>query len=360
MPVVSVASGLDPNVPSAVVLAFDSSGSMQGAAIEQAREAGKSLVAQLGPNDRVAVIKFGDAVEVVQGFTGDRGALTAAIDSIQANGNTALYDSVIAAVQTAQGGAQRRAVVLLSDGLDFGGVSKSDRAGSLAAAQAAGGPFFVIGLGGSIDQAYLQELANVSRGQLFLAPAPAALQGLYETIGTALRSQYTLELDGASLGAGTPTLRVSVSDAARSGSAQTALDLSAQATPPPPTPVITPPVSTPVATPVETPVVPPVEEEGGASLLLPMGLAAAVLAVGRYCRSGVLVSPTWQTDRRGACPARAEWPRAERAGVHRERACVRRDWPVGRGGLRRVAGGGSVWPARPVPPWRGPDHRWVH
>ena len=296
VPVVSVASGLDADVPADVVLTFDSSGSMQGAAIEQAREAGKALVSELGPNDRVSVIKFGETVQVVQGFTNDRSALTAAIDGIQADGNTALYDSVVAAVQTAQGGAQRRAVVLLSDGLDFGGVSKNDRGGSLAAAQTAGGPFFVIGLGGSIDQAYLQELANVSRGQLFLAPSPSALQGLYETIGTALRSQYILELDGVSLGAGTPTLQVSVNDAARSGAGQIALDLTAFAPTPPPTVVSTPPVSTPVVTVAPTPVTPPVQDENGTPLLLPLGLAAAaVLAAG-----GTAGTAFWLSRRRQA------------------------------------------------------------
>lgn len=304
VPVLSVASGVDRDVPADVVLTFDSSGSMQGDAIGQAREAGKALVSELGPNDRVSVIKFGDTVQVVQSFTNDRAALTSAIDGIQAGGNTALYDSVVAAVQTAQGGAQRRAVVLLSDGLDFGGVSKTDRGGSLAAAQTAGGPFFVIGLGGSIDQAYLQELADVSRGQLFLAPSPAALQGLYETIGAALRSQYILELDGAALGAGTPTLQVSVNDATWFGSAQTALDLTAFATPPPPTAAVTPPVSAPAVTPVPTAPIPPVQDENGTSVLLPVGLAAAILAVG-----GTAGGAFWLSRRRGA----AEQPEVLRA-----------------------------------------------
>ena len=293
LPVISVASGLDPDVPADVVLAFDSSGSMQGDPIEQAREAGKALVSELGPNDRVSVIKFGDSVQVVQAFTNDHTALVSAIDSIQAGGNTALYDSVVTAVQAAQGGAQRRAVVLLSDGQDFGGVSTRDRGASLAAAQAAGSPFFVIGLGGSIDQAYLQELADVSRGRLSLAPAPADLQGLYGTIGAALRSQYTLELDGAALSAGTPTFQVSVNNGARSGSAQTALDLTAFAPSPPPTAAVTPPVTAPAA----TPAVQPVQDENGTSVLVPVGLAAAVLAV-----AGTAGAAFWLRRRRAAQP----------------------------------------------------------
>ena len=96
---------------------------MAGAAIEQAREAGKIFVSELGPNDQAAVMTFSNTVQVVQPFTNDRAALTAAIDGIQAAGNTALYDAVVSAAGTAPGGVQR-AIVLLSDGLDAGGVSK--------------------------------------------------------------------------------------------------------------------------------------------------------------------------------------------------------------------------------------------
>ena len=205
LPVMGVTTALDANVPAAVVLVFDTSGSMQGAAIEQARQGGKALVNQLGPNDQVAIIAFSNTVQVVQGFTNDRGALAAAIDGIAASGNTALYDGVVAGVNTAaQAGAQRRAVVLLSDGKDSGGVSANDRNSSLAAAQTAGVPFFVVGLG-EIDQQYLQELANVTRGHLFVTPSSEALLGLYERIGAALRNQYLVDLDGSSLDPATAT-----------------------------------------------------------------------------------------------------------------------------------------------------------
>ena len=279
LPVVSVASGLIPSVPAAVVLTFDSSGSMQGAAINQAREAGKSLVGELGPNDQVAVMTFSDSVQVIQPFTNDAGALNAAIDGIQATGNTALYDAVVAAAQTVPGGAQRRAIVLLSDGLDAGGVSQSDRAASLATAQSSGIQFFLIGLADSIDQAYLQELANVTRGQLFVAPSPADLQGLYGTIGAALRSQYTVDIDAALVGGRTGTLQIRVADGARSGVGQTSLDLTAVgATPPPESPTASPPVITSVQTPSPTPIVP--TGDGGNSALLAAALTGAVLVAG--------------------------------------------------------------------------------
>src|SRR6266540_4674838 len=69
LPLMGVTTALDANVPAAVVLTFDTSGSMQGTAIEQAKAGGKALVNQLGPNDRVAVITFSNTVQMVQGFT---------------------------------------------------------------------------------------------------------------------------------------------------------------------------------------------------------------------------------------------------------------------------------------------------
>jgi VWFA-related protein len=293
--ITNVTAGQDASIPASVVLTFDASGSMQGAAIQQAREAGKALVNSLGPSDQVAVLKFAQTVELVQAFTNDRGAITAAIDGIQAGGNTALYDGVVSAVETADDGAQRRAVVLLSDGQDFGGASRNTRESSLARAQAGAIPFFVVGLGDSVDQPYLQELAGVSRGQVFLAPAPEALQTLYAGIGTALRSQYILEVDATGIDPAAPgALRVSVNHAGRSGVGETPLDLGGvvpPVTPPPP-----PTLSAQDATPEPTAAPPPVvtEEAGGSSsTLLMAGMAGAGLAVVGMTAAGV-----WMVRRR--------------------------------------------------------------
>ncbi len=285
-------TGQDPNVPAAVVLAFDTSGSMDGTPIEQARQAGKALAGQLGPTDQVAVLTFSNTVQLAQDFTSDRGALVSAIDGIAAAGNTALYDGVGVAVRTAaRAPAQRRAIVLLSDGKDEGGVSHSDRGASLAAAQPAGIPFFVVGLGQSIDQGYLQDLANVTRGQLFLAPSPEVLQSLYETIGTTLRQQYIVDVDASALDpASTRTLRVEVDHAGTVSAGETALDLSRFAQTPEPTPQA--PAVTAVATPAGT------GSQGGSSAF-PLAVAGGLLVLGLGGAGGVVY---WLRRRRRAVP----------------------------------------------------------
>src|SRR2546427_12259880 len=55
VPVSGFTTGQDPNVPAAVVLAFDTSGSMDGTPIEQARHAGEARAGQLRPAHTVAV-----------------------------------------------------------------------------------------------------------------------------------------------------------------------------------------------------------------------------------------------------------------------------------------------------------------
>ncbi len=290
VPITGVASATDAGLGIAVVLAFDVSGSMQGPPLAVAKDAGKALLGQLGPEDQAAVLAFSDAVRLVQPFTQDRAALSAAIDGLVAGGNTALYSAVAQSAQTAQSSPlPRRAAVLLTDGMDFGGATQVDAAGSLSAASGSGVPFFAVGLGNSIDQPYLEQLAGASRGQFLPAPAPDALNALYQSIGSILRHQYVLTLDAARLSsAGSSTLRITVNAAGASGFADAALQLPQPAVTPLPT--VTPVVPTPV------PRGPGGQAEGGGSSIVPI-VAVAVGLIGAAAVSGVFF---WRRRRRAA------------------------------------------------------------
>src|SRR3990170_7360789 len=100
LPVTDVASATDEGLGIAATLAFDVSGSMEGLPLEQAKEAGKALVDQLGLEDQVAILAFADEVQVVQPFTRSREALASAIDRLTAGGNTALYEAVSRSFET--------------------------------------------------------------------------------------------------------------------------------------------------------------------------------------------------------------------------------------------------------------------
>lgn len=222
LPVLELTPAVDSGIGIGVVLVIDVSGSMQGAPLAMARQVARDYVSRLGPGDQAALVTFSNGVNVVQEMTADKNALFQAIDRLQAAGNTALYDAVVAAVgRAAAAPLPRRAVILLSDGEDFGGLSRASRASSLEAAARSGVPVFSVGLGQAPDQGYLNELAALTQGQAYFAPDPAALPPLYDGIQNLLRAQYVLRVDfGQGARAGQYQLQVTVRSGEASGVGQ--------------------------------------------------------------------------------------------------------------------------------------------
>ena len=199
VPVQALQTTSDPGVGIAVVLAFDVSGSMAGAPLANAVAAGRALVSQLGPSDQAAVIAFSNQPVTVQPFTQDKAALGAAIDGLVAGGNTSLYAAVQESVRLADSAPlPRRAIVLLSDGQDFGGL-RVDPQAALASVQAGSAVFMSIGLGAAIDQEYLAGLAAAGRGQFRAAPTPEGLTALYQETAQVLRQQYVVTFDASGI-----------------------------------------------------------------------------------------------------------------------------------------------------------------
>lgn len=198
-PVLSADLASSQNLPMDVLLLMDSSGSMAGEPIKQAKSAAKGFVEALGPNDRVAVISFADTVKLVQDYTTDRAQTNAAIDGLTAKGNTALYDATAAAAfKAGTSPSSRRAVILLSDGAQAGVKMVTTRDQAIAAATGVGVPFFAIGEGKDIDRAYLTQLGSVSKGRYLEAPKLSDLSGLYASIGQLLQSQFIVTFDASS------------------------------------------------------------------------------------------------------------------------------------------------------------------
>lgn len=226
-PVSAVNQGLDSSLGIAVVMTLDVSASMQGAKLEQAKTAAQTFLQSLGPEDSVAVVTFANTVDVRQQFTTDRAAAAAAIDQLTPSpaGGTKLYDATAVSVNLAtQSGQSRRAVVLLSDGIDnASGILPNQ---TLAAVGPAGVPVFSIGLGGATDVSYLNGLAQNSGGSFAGTASPEGLAQLYQQVGELLRGQYVLTLDTGSFTpdeSGAASLRVEVTAGASIGTAERAV-----------------------------------------------------------------------------------------------------------------------------------------
>jgi Ca-activated chloride channel homolog len=178
-----------------VVLVLDTSSSMEGDKIKNAREATANFISSLGPEDEVSVLVFSDAVTELQ-FVGPAdeiaGPLSQAVLQQGALGGTALRDAVCAAVQRAHQlqaedavATERRlyGVVVLSDGLDTSSrVSEEDMFHCLPSGEEVEGiKVFTIAYGSDADTELLEEIAQRTNGKAFTAD-PASIEQIYLAI----------------------------------------------------------------------------------------------------------------------------------------------------------------------------------
>ena len=107
-------------VPVSLGIALDTSGSMAGEKLDEARRAlDRFLYDLLGPDDEFFLYRFSNGPVLLQGWTSDRQLLSRALGRITAHGGTAMYDTVAEAIPLAQRGSNaKKALVVISDGND--------------------------------------------------------------------------------------------------------------------------------------------------------------------------------------------------------------------------------------------------
>lgn len=159
-----------------VVLAIDTSGSMLGEEIAAAKAGSKELIAMLGDEDQLSLLSFADKVTwIAKGLKlGSRRAeAVRAVDQLQADGNTALYDGVGAAYRyvTEEHPLPEAisAVVVLSDGADTDSQTKLDQLFDLfrSTHNGAGVRVFAIGYGKFAAKDVLRDIAEATKADCF-------------------------------------------------------------------------------------------------------------------------------------------------------------------------------------------------
>jgi tight adherence protein B len=163
--------------PLDLILAFDTSGSMRGAPLEQAQAAGERLLDSVGRSGKVGLVVFNHEATVLQPLTADADAVRAALETLPSGQGTALYDGVTAAVRAAgSDSSARRVVVVLSDGADT--TSKASIAQARRLALASGVEIDAVGLtsSSSFVAAPLRHLASVTGGKLVQSGSAADLE----------------------------------------------------------------------------------------------------------------------------------------------------------------------------------------
>jgi VWFA-related protein len=182
------------------VLVIDHSGSMaSGGKMAVAKQAASTFVNLMRPGDKTALIQFDTEIETLQTFTDDKNALQSAIQKIVPRGNTALYDAVNQAAKYFEATQGRKAVILVTDGMDT--ASKLGREAIVQRASTGGFSIYTIGFGAKgaafgsqdgIDEAILRELASVSYGNYYYRPDGSQLSDLYQQLSFLLQNEYKL------------------------------------------------------------------------------------------------------------------------------------------------------------------------
>lgn len=114
----SVVSFEPSTAPFSLVLLLDMSGSTRNFRPTLKQSAIRFLDA-LGPDDRVEVVSFSEKVKTLQEFTSDRRKVAFAIDQADGRGDTHLYKALRRALaDLSKEGKRRKAIVVLTDGLD--------------------------------------------------------------------------------------------------------------------------------------------------------------------------------------------------------------------------------------------------
>ena len=172
------------SVPVGVILAIDTSGSMEGAPMAAAKAAARSFVEQKRAEDFVAIVAFADEVQVVQGFTNNVDTLLARIDALVAAGATAFNDAVIRSLSMFDDPSAEQLqpnLILLADGDDNG--SEATEADVMAAIGESDVRIFGVALEAEgFNPDAVQAIAEASGGLFLLAPDPSQLESLYGQI----------------------------------------------------------------------------------------------------------------------------------------------------------------------------------
>ena len=199
--------------PRTLAVVIDTSGSMQGEKMEQARAAAAFVVSRLRPEDTFNVVAYSSTVqpfapELQTGEAESRKAAEAFVAGLRAGGGTDIHSALTTILDMLPARGDRPTYVLfLTDGEPTVGVTDETRIAADVAAANGGedadkARVFTFGVGTDVNARLLDRLSDGGKGvSAFVAPTEnveAAVSGLYAKIAAPVLTDLSLtfELDG--------------------------------------------------------------------------------------------------------------------------------------------------------------------
>lgn len=190
--------------PFAAVILLDTSGSMEQR-VSLARSAAIKFLEGLRESDNAEIYRFDSKVSLVQKFSNSRDVTDKLFD-LKADGMTALNDAVFqAAKDLGNRPEQRRAIIVLSDGMDT--ISSRSAEKALKAALAVNASIYTVDMSSMEmsgkqrmqNQGVLRNFAEKTGGMFISTPGGAAMRDAFRKIVQELGVQYTLSYEPKNL-----------------------------------------------------------------------------------------------------------------------------------------------------------------
>lgn len=182
------------------------------AVCQEVSRAAHQVLDVLGPDDKLAIWTYGDAIKQLSDFSTDHKALDNLFFSLQPPGLSEinLYDALVSMSQRMREVTGRKAIILISSGIDT--FSKASYNDALKAIQHSNTPIYVISMlpileeaiqvHGSEDalrgidrkrlESQLMEIARVSGGRFYSPGNTIDLSGTYDDIMENLKVRYVI------------------------------------------------------------------------------------------------------------------------------------------------------------------------
>jgi len=185
---------------------LDSSGSMSGKKINQAKEAVRFVIRNLNKNDRFSIIDFDDGVNVfthkmLPADAENKKEAIKFVDDIEASGGTNIHDALLRALEIVKIESQPNYILFLTDGLPTVGITDTAsilndiRKGNVNKSR-----MFVFGVGNDVNTELLDRISLENRGTSVYVGEnenlEVAISSYYEKISTPVLSDLHIDFEG--------------------------------------------------------------------------------------------------------------------------------------------------------------------
>ncbi|MFC2169064.1 VIT domain-containing protein [Acidobacteriota bacterium] len=189
-----------------IIFVLDSSGSMSGKKIIQAKEAARFVINHLEEKDQFSIVDFDDGVtffssEIIQANSENREKALRFVEDIQDSGGTNINDALLRAFKMLQDGDRPNYILFLTDGLPTVGITDTTEIlKNIRKSNDLNSRVFIFGVGYDVNTELLDRVSSENRGTSIYVSEnenlEVAISNFYEKISSPLLSDLKVDFTG--------------------------------------------------------------------------------------------------------------------------------------------------------------------